>query len=326
MSILIVIPCVNEEKNIERLVLQILDNDQDCQTRIVIADGGSIDYTSKIGHNLAEKYQNVTYLFNQKRLQSAAINLAVEKFAEDSEYLIRVDAHAEYPDDYCKTLVEEAKTTNADSVVVVMETQGINKFQKLVAAASNSKLGNGGSAHRSLGGAGCWVEHGHHALMRIAAFKKVNGYDEDFSHNEDAELDIRLQKAGFKIWLTDKTSIIYHPRSSASALFKQYFNYGHGRVRTILKHQIRPRLRQILPVAVAPSAFLAFLALLFSCLLLAIPFLLWAIMCIGYGIFIAKETADKSIASIGLIAMIMHMAWSLGFWDGLIKNTILKNQ
>lgn len=326
MSFLVVIPCLNEEENIERLVSQILANNQEGEVRIVIADGGSTDNTVKIAQYLAEKQQNVFYLHNPKRLQSAAINLAVEKFAEDAEFLIRIDAHAEYPDDYCQILLEEARNSNADSVVVVMDSQGVTDFQKQVAAASNSKLGNGGSAHRSLDRKGRWVEHGHHALMRIEAFKKVGGYDASFSHNEDAELDVRLRRAGAKIWLTGKISIIYHPRSSSSALFKQYMNYGRGRVRTLLKHRVRPRLRQILPVAVAPAAFLAFLAFLFSYFILAIPFILWAMLCIGYGAIIAKKLGDDDLFAIGFAAMIMHMAWSLGFWHGLIKNTLLKNK
>ena len=41
--------------------------------------------------------------------------------------------------------------------------------------------------------------------MRIAAFRAVGGYDESFSHNEDAELDYRLRQAGYRIWMTDKT-------------------------------------------------------------------------------------------------------------------------
>ena len=322
MNALIVIPCLNEEKNIERLVQQFLNNNKDYAVRIVVVDGGSSDNTKKIINVLAKKHSNVLYLHNQKRLQSVAVNRAVEKFAEDAEFIIRVDAHAVYPNDYCKTLIEEAISTNADSVVVSMETRGITNFQKKVAAASNSKLGNGGSAHRSAGVKGHWVEHGHHALMRIDAFKKVGGYDESFSHNEDAELDMRLQQAGCKIWLTDRTYIIYHPRTSASALFKQYINYGRGRVRTLLKHRKLPRLRQILPVAVAPAVVLTFIAILFSSALLAAPLFLWAVLCISYGVMIAIKLDYISLLPVGLVAMIMHMAWSLGFWHGLIKGTI----
>ena len=49
--------------------------------------------------------------------------------------------------------------------------------------------------------------------MRIAAFRAVGGYDESFSHNEDAELDLRLTREGGRIWLTDKVRIGYHPRA-----------------------------------------------------------------------------------------------------------------
>jgi succinoglycan biosynthesis protein ExoA len=326
MNALIVIPCLNEEKNIKKLLQQLLDNNRDCDVRIVVADGGSTDNTKKIIHNMAEKHKNVLYIHNQKCLQSAAINLAVEKFSGNAEFIIRIDAHAEYPDNYCKLLIDEAISTNADSVVVAMETRGITKFQKKVAAACNSKLGNGGSAHRNLGVKGHWVEHGHHALMRVDAFKKISGYDESFSHNEDAELDMRLQKAGFKIWLTDKTYIIYHPRTSPSALFRQYINYGHGRVRTLLKHRKLPRLRQILPVAVAPAALLTIIAVLLSSSLLAAPLFLWAVLCISYGILIAIKLDYISLLSVGFVAMIMHLAWSLGFWHGLINGMILKRE
>ncbi|MEK6746106.1 MAG: glycosyltransferase family 2 protein [Pseudomonadota bacterium] len=324
MNTLIVIPCLNEEKNIERLVRQLSYNNKEQGIKIIIVDGGSTDGTRAVIRSLTEKHGNVLYLHNPKRIQSAGINLAVEKFGEGCEFIIRVDAHAEYPNDYCRTLIDEAQRTKADSVVVAMETRGITKFQKKVAAASNSKLGNGGSAHRSLGVKGHWVEHGHHALIRVEAFKKIGGYDENFSHNEDAEFDVRLQKIGFKIWLTDKTSIIYHPRNSATALFRQYINYGRGRVRTLLKHRRFPQLRQILPVAVAPAALLTIAAILLSSTMLAAPLFLWATLCISYGVMIAIKSDYISLLPVGLVAMIMHLAWSLGFWHGLIRETILK--
>ena len=76
-----------------------------------------------------------------------------------------------------------------------MRTKGTGLFQKATALAQNSRLGNGGSQHRE-GGAGRWTDHGHHALMRLDAFRAVGGYDETFSHNEDAELDYRLAAGG----------------------------------------------------------------------------------------------------------------------------------
>jgi len=317
-GVLIVIPCLNEEAHLERLVRGLAENCRALTARIVVADGGSTDGTPEIARRMAALYPNVVYLHNPKRLQSAAVNLAAATHGADAAFLIRLDAHADYPADYCRVLIAEAQSTGADSVVVSMNTTGQGRFQRAVAAAQNSKLGNGGSAHRTAGGGGAWVDHGHHALMRLAAFRAVGGYDESFSHNEDAELDIRLRRAGYKIWLTGKTELTYYPRSAPRPLFLQYFRFGQGRARTVLKHHIVPKLRQMAPAAVAPAAALALLSPLWPPA--ALPLLLWAAICLGYGAALALRTKNVPDALAGPAAMLMHAGWSLGFWTGVMKN------
>ena len=315
---LIIIPCLNEEAHIGSLVEKLVKDTKDFPAKIIIVDGGSGDKTPIIAKELESKHDNVAYLNNPERIQSAAVNLAVKEYGAGNEYLIRIDAHAEYPDDFCKILIEEAQEKEADSVVVSMNTIGKEGFQKAVAAAQNSKLGNGGAAHRNTQNDGKWFDHGHHALMSIAAFEAVGGYDESFSHNEDAELDMRLTNAGYKIWLTGKTEMIYYPRSEPVALFKQYFKFGEGRLKTILKHRTKPHLRQMIPVAVAPAIALYLLSPFFE--IFAWPALTWALICLAYGIKLAFDKKDKVIALSGPAAMIMHLAWSLGFWKGLFQN------
>jgi len=314
-EILVIIPCLNEEHTIEALVQQLVQASASCPMRIVIVDGGSADKTAEIAKRLAAAHSNVTYLYNPKRIQSVAMNLAVAEYGKDNEFLVRLDAHAHYPDDYCAQLLAEAKATGAASIVVTMDTQGKTPFQRVVAATTNSKLGNGGSAHRLVVAEGKWVDHGHHALMRIDAYNKVGGYDETFTHNEDAELDTRLAKAGYKIWLTAKTNLVYFPRSSALGLSKQYFRYGRGRVRNIVKHRTTPKLRQLAPAAIAPAVLLALATP--WCWVLGIPFFLWAALCIGYGIKLGLKANDNVIMLSGPAAMLMHFSWSLGFWSGV---------
>ncbi len=316
VSSLIIIPCLNEAKHIEPLIEKLDPALDDLNARIVVADGGSTDGTREIVARISETDHRVILLDNPRRLQSAAINLAVSTFGRDYEYFIRIDAHGDYPDDYCQRLVEEAEETEADSVVVAMETVGFGMFQKATAFAQNSKLGNGGSKHRE-GAEGHWTDHGHHALMRVNAFETVGGYDETFSHNEDAELDYRLKKAGFGIWMTDKTRMIYYPRSSVKTLFRQYLGYGRGRAKNILKHGNMPKLRQMLPLAVVPVFIGAFLAVLNW--IAVIPFSLWAIACVGYGFWMAVGQRNPYGPLAALSAMVMHFAWSAGFWMELLS-------
>jgi len=188
----------------------------------------------------------VSLLINPKRVQSAGFNLAVSEFGEDAEFVIRIDAHAEYPGDYCQVLVEEAERTGAASVVVAMKTMGIGWFQRAVAAAQNSRLGNGGAAHRLARTDGAWTDHGHHALMRIDALKRAGATTSPF-------LPMKTQNSTFACgsWIQDladgRTSIGYYPRSSAGSLFRQYANWGTGRAKTVLKHHTRLSLASSCP-------------------------------------------------------------------------------
>lgn len=138
MRCIIVIPCLNEEKHIEPLIAKLGQALDELDARIVVADGGSTDRTREIVRDIAVRDPRVLLLDNPKRLQSAAINLAIETFGDDHEYFIRIDAHGDYPDDYCQTLVQEAGATGADSVVVAMRTMGFSAFQKATAVAQNS--------------------------------------------------------------------------------------------------------------------------------------------------------------------------------------------
>lgn len=153
--------------------------------------------------------------------------------------------------------------------------------------------------------------------MRIAAFDTVGGYDETFSHNEDAELDYRLKQAGFGIWMTDKTRMTYYPRSTISTLFRQYLGYGRGRAKNILKHGSMPNLRQMLPLLVVPVFIGAFLAVLNWAAV--IPFSLWAVACVGYGFWMAIGHKNPYGPLAAVSAMVMHFAWSAGFWMELLS-------
>jgi succinoglycan biosynthesis protein ExoA len=314
---LIVIPALNEIRHIESLLTQLLAEAGAIGGMIVVADGGSTDGTVALAKRYARLNTCVTVLHNPWRIQSAAVNLAVERFGDGHRYLIRIDAHGSYPAGYCAALIREAELRAADSVVVPMSTVGVGQFQRAVATAQNAMIGTGGSSHRT-GKGGKWVEHGHHALMRVDAYREVGGYDEAFRHNEDAELDYRLTQAGHRIWLTGAVEMIYHPRATPMALFQQYFGYGGGRARNILKHRSIPRVRQMLPLAIAPAVGLA--ALSVFTWLAVVPALGWSVACLSMGaVAAARHEKDYGLPVsraplVGVAAMIMHFAWSAGFW------------
>lgn len=310
-DILVVIPTLNEARRLSGVLDALLADPVLDRMLIVVCDGGSTDQTCAIAEAVAAHHPQVRLVHNPKRLQSAAVNLALRTCGEGREWLVRVDAHAAYPAHYVSKLIACGERTGADSVTTPMVSRGEDCFQRAAAAAQNSPLGTGGSAHRRAGVSG-WVEHGHHALFRSARFAALGGYDEDFSHNEDAEFDTRLVAAGGRIWLEGDLAIGYYPRSTPTALFRQYLRHGDGRARTVRRHKARLKLRQLAPLAIAPAVLIAAAAPWFWPL--GLPAAIWALACLGYGLLLGLRARDPCAAASGLAAMIAHLAWSIGFW------------
>ncbi|MCU4654391.1 glycosyltransferase family 2 protein [Roseibacterium sp. SDUM158016] len=312
---LIVIPSLNEARHIERVALQMLSVARRLGGNVVIADGGSTDGSRDIAARLASRHNRLHLLDNPARRQASGINAAVAAFGSGHTHLIRVDAHSLYSEDFVDALLSEATETGASAVVVGMIAAGEGFLQRLNASTQNARIGNGGSGHRGRG-RGEWVDHGHHALMEIAAFRAVGGYDPDFAHNEDAELDHRLRKAGHRIWLTGETAITYFPRSGLAPLARQYFNFGRGRAANLLKHRARPRLRQAAVIAVWPMLVAAWAApLAFA---LSLPALAWGCAALSGGLALALVRRSAPLALSGPVAMLMHLCWSMGFWSRVL--------
>lgn len=316
-ALLVVIPTLNEAAHI-RDVLERLGQDLPTGQRVtfVVADGGSTDDTVAIVQEMAAGRTDLHLLPNPKRLQSAAVNLAVERFGADAQILVRCDAHGAYPSGFVRRLAETMAREGSDSVVVPMDSVGANCVQKATAWVSNTPVGTGGSAHRA-GRTSAYVDHGHHAAFWLDSFRRAGGYDETFSHNEDAEFDCRLRAQGGRIFLDADIRQEYFPRASLSGMWKQYFNYGRGRSRTIRKHPGSMRLRQMAVPAHLVVFVLSILAgLTIHPILAAWPVLYLAILA-ATGVALAVKHRSVCGLFAAPAAFVMHTAWALGFFSGM---------
>ena len=150
MRCLIVVPCLNEQAHIGPLLDRLDEAAARLDAQIVVADGGSTDGT--LDSLQARAGGRIAFFHNARRIQSAGINEAVARYGDGFDWLMRIDAHGDYPDDFVDSVLADAEATGADSVVVAMVTQGKGTRQRAAALAQNSRLGNGGSAHRAGGG------------------------------------------------------------------------------------------------------------------------------------------------------------------------------
>ena len=311
-SVTILMPALNEEEYIRRAIASLLPQDDDLDYELIVLDGGSTDRTRRIVQELAAANPRIRLVPNGARIQSAAINKGASIAGIGSGIIVRADCHAEYPPGFVVRLVRELRERDAASAVVPMRTAGIGFLQRAIAAVQNSRMGNGGSPHRSAP-TSRYVEHGHHAAFDRIAFLTVGGYDETFTHNEDAELDYRLTKSGAKIWLCSDLAITYFPRKSFRALARQYVNHGSGRARTILKHRCSPKVRQVLPVGVL-AVNLSSLGLgLVAGWPFFMPVLAYLAACAIWSGRLARSERDIACLASGLAAAIIHHSWAVGF-------------
>lgn len=318
-SVLVVMPTLNEVGTIEGVIRSLgEDVPREARVTIVVADGGSTDGTVELVRRLAATRDGLNLLHNPARTQSAGVNLAARMAGEGVDVLIRCDAHASYPPGFVRRLLETLDRTRADEVVVAMDSiAGQNCLQRAIGWVSDTPLGSGGSAHRG-GRRSGFVDHGHHAAFRMASFRRCGGYDESFTHNEDAELDCRQRRLGGSIYLDAGIRIGYQPRASVGTLAKQYFEYGRGRSRTVRRHRGSMRARQLaLPAHLAASLAALALAPWWPALLLW-PLLYLLVLALG-----SLQAALRHRSACGLLtgpaAGVMHLAWAAGFFAGLIS-------
>jgi len=307
----IIMPALNEEPYIEAAIRSILPKEDRVDCELIVVDGGSTDRTVEIVAGLCLIEPRLRLVHNDRRIQSAAINMGARIADPRSAYILRADCHSRYPAGFVEGCLDTLKREGVASVVVPMRTIGQSCMQRAIAAAQNSRVGNGGSRHRIEGRSG-HVDHGHHAAFDRHVFLQAGGYDERFSHNEDAELDMRLVRAGHRIYLDANLGIDYFPRKTLRSLARQYHNFGWGRANTLLKHRAMPKLRQIAPVLLLAMIASAAAIAPFEPRVLAVP-LAYALGMTALGAVQAARCGDRCLLMVGPAAIVMHLTWAAGF-------------
>ena len=177
-------------------------------------------------------------LDNPQRIQAAGMNVGIRH--AHGEILLRMDVHSEYATDYVAACVHELQRTGADNVGGAARARGRSKFQKALCAALQSPLAVGGSGYRSASCEG-YVDTVFLGSIPPEDLRDCGDVRPQGRDHEDAELNQRIIAAGGRVYLSTRVEAYYYPRESLRRLGVQYFRYGMGRARTILKHGLPRR-------------------------------------------------------------------------------------
>lgn len=315
----IAIPCRNEKAFIETCIRSVLGQDyaRD-RLEILVADGLSVDGTRPLLARLVEEDPRIRVIDNLDRIQAAGLN-AILRVAR-GEVIVRMDAHCEYQRDYVRKCVETLARTGADNVGGAQRAGAKTSFQRALCAALRSPLGVGGARYRSAENEGA-VETVFLGAFPRRVFETVGLYDPRAITNEDAELNQRLVATGGRIYLSRDIVVHYYARSSFPALARQYFRYGSGRARTLLKHGALPSIRPAVPfvMVTAATALLAVPALRPLRLLV---FGLYALVTAAEAFRVGRAAGLARIPLVWAIFPVLHSCHGLGFAAGLLRYTL----
>jgi len=288
-------------------------------TEVLVIDGMSRDDSRAVVERFMATCPFIKLLENPKQATTYALNAGILQSVGD--VVVRVDAHCLVEPDYLRSCVQTLGRTGADNVGGLMRPVGKGLVQRAIALAMKSPFGVGSSRfHYSE--KEMFVDTVYLGAYRRQVFDKVGLYDDEAHYGEDDELNYRLVKSGGKILLSPTIKSCYFPRASFAALWRQYFNYGRGKVRTISKHGRPSSWAQL-----APAGFVV-LVLASLALWAALPAFGWILWAVVGSYAIAASTASVAIGHrygwgfvplLPLVFLMMHTGYGLGFLFGVLR-------
>jgi Glycosyltransferases, probably involved in cell wall biogenesis len=326
-GISVVVPCRNERCEIENAVLSILSQEPPPGGfEVIVADGMSDDGTRIILSKLAEESDRLRIVDNPAGIVPTALNIAIRQAR--GNIIIRMDAHTGYAPDYIRRCVEALTETAADNVGGPWVARGQGLIGRAISAAFESPFCAGGARGHDPNYSGP-VDTVYLGCWRREVFAKVGLFDEELVRNQDDEFNLRLTRAGGKIWQSAKIKSWYTPRDSVAALFRQYVQYGYWKVRVIQKHKAPASLRHLVPgtfvllIIILPMIGLAWSPAQWMWLGLLGAY---AVCNTTVSLIAAPGENKKLFPSLMIVFAVFHFAYGYGFLRGIWDFIIMRRR
>lgn len=325
IQVTVITPCRNEAGHIRAFLTCLARQKTDGLTcEFIIADGMSSDGTREILACEGRRIPVLRVIDNPRRIVSTGLNEAIGQAR--GEVIVRMDVHSEYADDYVLACVTALIETGADNVGGAMRNVAKTYWGRAIAAAFHSPFSSGG-AHFHRDDHEGWVDTVPYGCWRKETLQRLGLFDESMVRNQDDELNLRLTRAGGRIWQSSQIVLWYRPRTSLRSLFRQYFQYGFWKVQVIRKHRIPASWRHL-----APGAFVCWL-LLAPCLAASLSHSnfgrvlagCWCLSlaayfgtCIAASVITARKRGLELLVALPPVFITYHFAYGIGFLAGCL--------
>lgn len=320
----IIIPCLNEEKYIEKCLDSIINNDYPKdKLEILVVDGASNDRTKELVKNYSTKHSFVKIFDNPKKFTPVSLNIGIKQ--AKGEVIARMDAHAFYEKDYLSKCVKYLYEYGVDNVGGVMMTRPRKDtlLGKVIAAVLSNPFGVGNAFFRTGVKEPILVDTVFGGCYKREVFQKIGYFNENLPRGQDMELNMRLKKSGGKILLAPDIKSFYYARSDFISFWRHSFTDGVELVYPLKFGVVIFSWRHLAPLAFVLSLIvllpLTFFSLKFFILLSLVlsSYLLISIFFSAKISFAKKDFRYLFLAPIGFA--LLHFGYGSGSVWGLLK-------
>jgi succinoglycan biosynthesis protein ExoA len=313
----VLVPVLNEERYIAQSVAAMQRQRFPGRIELLFVDGGSSDRTREILESLAAGDDRVRVLDNPRRTSTSGLNVALS-YAR-GRWVVRMDAHTVYPDDYVALGVRRLQQGGTRWVSGPQLPKGHGRVSRTVALALSSPLGRGGSRKWDRrNGAEFEVDSGVFCgVWERATLLEFGGWDERWPINQDSELAGRFLGRGESIMCVPAMGAQYTPRDSLSGLWRQYRRYGEFRAKTAYRHPQTMRRSHLLAPCVVLDAALSVAAPRRVRRAARLGLTLYAASLVWAGVRTAPRSGNRADAAlVPFVLATMHFGHGTGMLTG----------
>ena len=317
-SISVIMPIRNESDFIDQSLGAVLSQEGVEQPEVIVVDGDSDDGTPDRVRSIAEvSGADVRVIDNPGRIVPISMNLGLS--AATGDVVVRVDGHCVIAPDYLRRCIEVLHDTGVECAGGPMETIGETPTAAAIAVAQSSKFGVGGVAFRT-STEPAFVDTLAFGAYRREVFDVIGGFDEELMRNQDDELNLRLTRAGGRIWMDPAIRSTYFSRGTMKGLWRQYHGYGFYKVRVMRKHRTVPSPRHLVPAVFVGGVAGALLVSAkarspWPAAVVLVPYT----GALAVSSLTASSDSDVSPAVVGVATVTMHAAYGTGWWAGALR-------
>lgn len=315
----VVIPVYNEEKYIEKCIESILLQDYPKHLlELILVDGCSIDRTRALINRFIIQYPNLIKVYdNPNKTVPYAMNIGIS--LSKGKYIIRLDAHAEYPKNYFSKCIYYLNNIEADNVGGIVETKSNNLMGNVIAKVLSSKFGVGNSQFRTDGKSG-YVDTVPFGAFKREVFEEWGGYDVRLTRNQDNEMNYRIRRNGGRVYLANDIRISYYCRDSIRDLCDMALKNGMWNIITMRLCPGSMSLRHFIPLTFVISLLFLLVTQLFFYplrLLFLAEVLSYLILSVYFSFGLASSKSEFFLLLI--LFPIFHMTYGFGSLKGMVK-------